>query len=141
MSRPAKQRAAQRAVPTRRTLGRQGCRPNRQAGSLPYVASQAHGPDGLPILGLEAFHDPELNGLPRNEQEQIHSGCSAKFCATFGRFSLCKESRDPARVIQTFRCVVWSRLRSQKKKTRKHMKIKHNLFMLSVFRWTSLTSV
>src|SRR5439155_24426335 len=41
-----------------RTIGRQGCRPNWQAGSLPYVPSQVHGHDARPMLEVEAHHEP-----------------------------------------------------------------------------------
>src|SRR5256885_6416910 len=34
--------AGSASILARRTLGRQGCHPNRQAGSLPYVPSQVH---------------------------------------------------------------------------------------------------
>src|SRR5205809_7876746 len=44
--------AGSAGILARRTLGRQGCRPNRQAGSLPYVPCQVYGLNLRPIFSL-----------------------------------------------------------------------------------------
>src|SRR6266850_7060878 len=51
--------AGSAGILARRTLGRQGCRPNRQAGSLPYFgASRFMAPIHVRVLEVFALHEP-----------------------------------------------------------------------------------